>query len=136
MAKAGEINRNPRTKNERERKAWERGVSRNQGASRGTANRLVEYDTSLQLNPVDSLTKYIKGIENNIDIVDLGDGTVRVKVSDILSIVGLVLSGGLVFGSYPSVNGDYRIIQSGTKLNIERMESNVWVKEGAFGPRS
>ncbi len=45
------------------------------------------------------------------------------------------ISGALYFGD-SGTNGSFRLIVSGTKLNIERRESGAWIKEGSFGPRS
>ena len=79
----------------------------------------------------------IFGTENQVIVTatENEDGTDKITLStpqDIDTDADLRI-GSLNFGD-PAVNGTYRLIPSGTSLNIERRESDAWVKKGAFRP--
>ena len=87
---------------------------------------------SLRLNQVDAIGQN-PDAKGRI-IKNLGKGTETtdsIRLDQIFNEL-ILSSGGIIYFGDEFTDGSWRLIRSGTAFNIERRESGVWVKKGAF----
>ena len=87
---------------------------------------------SIRLNQLDAIGQNPDAKGRIIKNLGIGtSNTDSIRFDQIFNELILAVDGIIYFGD-EFTDGTWRLIRSGTAFNVERRESSVWVKKGAF----